>query len=217
MAKRRKVGNLLALALLTALSERPMYPYEMASVLRARGKDESIKINWGSLYTVVQNLEKHGYVEVAGTDREGRKPERTVYDITPEGRAELADWLRELIGVPEREYPRFEAALSDAGALHPDEVLALLEQRLRALDADIEVQRATLEAAAGELPRVFLIESEYHLAICTAEAEWVRGLLKDAAEGALSGLTEWRHVHETGEIPAELIELARRGGEPDLT
>ena len=53
MAKRRKVGNLLALSLLSLLAQRPMYPYEMAQTLRARGKEQNFKINWGSLYTVV--------------------------------------------------------------------------------------------------------------------------------------------------------------------
>ena len=56
MAKRRKVSNLLALSLLNLLMQRPMYPYEMAATLRHRGKDEAIKINWGSLYTIVRNL-----------------------------------------------------------------------------------------------------------------------------------------------------------------
>src|SRR5215468_754563 len=101
MAKRRKVGNLLALALLSLLTQAPMYPYEMAQTLRARGKDQSIKINWGSLYTVVQNLEKHGFIEAASTEREGRQPERTTYRISEAGRAELADWLTELLGVPD--------------------------------------------------------------------------------------------------------------------
>src|ERR1700744_265536 len=100
MAKRRKVGNLLALSLLTMLMERPMYPYEMATSLRHRGKDESIKINWGSLYTVVQNLEKHGFIEAVEVAREGRQPERTTYRITEEGRDELRDWLRELLRGP---------------------------------------------------------------------------------------------------------------------
>ena len=215
MAKRRKVSNLLALALLAALAERPMYPYEMASVLRARGKDQSIKINWGSLYTVVQNLEKHGFIEITGTARHGRQPQRTVYGITGAGRAELADWLRELVAVPEREYPRFEAALSEAGALHPDDVIALLNQRLHALEADIAAQRSALEEAGQELPRVFLIESEYHLAMCEAEAKWVRALLKDIADGALPGVPEWRVYHETGQLPPDLAELAERGRPPD--
>ena len=94
---RRKVSNLMALSLLSLLTERPMYPYEMASKLREYGKDQAIKINWGSLYTVVQNLEKHGFIEAVEVAREGRQPERTTYRITEAGRAELKDWLRELI------------------------------------------------------------------------------------------------------------------------
>src|SRR5215831_18679145 len=117
---RRKISNLLALSLLNLLVERPMYPYEMAATLRHRGKDESIKINWGSLYTVVQNLEKHGFIETVEVGREGRQPERTTYQITDAGRAELTDWLRELLRVPEREHSSFEAALGEAAILPPD-------------------------------------------------------------------------------------------------
>ena len=135
MAKRRKISNLLALSLLTLLMERPMYPYEMAATLRQRGKDEAIKINWGSLYTVVQNLEKHGFIEAMEVAREGRQPERTTYQITEAGRAELKDWLRELLSEPEREYTRFEAALADCAVLPPSELAGLLQQRLDALDA----------------------------------------------------------------------------------
>lgn len=215
MAKRRKVGNLLALTLLSALCEQPMYPYQMASVLRARGKDQSIKINWGSLYTVVKNLEKHGLIEATGTSRQGHQPERTVYGITPAGRAELQDWLRELVGTPEREYPRFEAALGDVGMLPPDEVTTLLQERLRSLEASIAAQRAAVGEYGKRLPRVFLIECEYHLAICTAEAEWVRSLLAELTDGTLTGLADWRRYHETGQLPPELAKLAREGMPPD--
>ena len=33
-----------------------MHPYEMATTMRTRGEDESIKLNYGSLYTVVESL-----------------------------------------------------------------------------------------------------------------------------------------------------------------
>ena len=111
MAPRRKVNNLLGLSLLSLLWQQPMYPYEMASTLRERGKDNAIKINWGSFYTVVQNLEKYGFIEAVEVGREGRQPERTTYQITDAGRTELMDWMRELLSVPEREHTRFEAAL----------------------------------------------------------------------------------------------------------
>src|SRR5712672_3494878 len=133
--RRRKVSNLLALSLLNLLVERPMYPYEMATTLRQRGKDEAIKINWGSLYTIVQNLEKYGFIEAVQIAREGRQPERTTYQITDVDRGELKDWLRELISVPEREYTRLEAALGEGAILPPDEIAGLLQQRLDALEA----------------------------------------------------------------------------------
>src|SRR5689334_17322321 len=59
--KRRKVSNPLALAVLAALRQGPMHPYEMATTMRSQGKERSIKLNFGSLYTVVDNLAKHGF------------------------------------------------------------------------------------------------------------------------------------------------------------
>jgi DNA-binding PadR family transcriptional regulator len=207
MAGRRKVGNLIALSLLTLLMERPMYPYEMAAELRGRGKDQAIKINWGSFYTVVQNLEKYGFIEAVNVGREGRQPERTTYQITEAGRAELNDWLRELLSVPEREYTRFEAALGEAAVLPPDEVARLLRKRLETLEeSNAEYQEALRTWGAG-LPRLFLIESEYHLALRRAETEWVRGLLKELTDGTFPGQDGWRRFHETGQVPQELSAL----------
>ncbi len=217
MAKRRKISNLLALSLLTLLMERPMYPYEMAAALRQRGKDQAIKINWGSLYTVVQNLEKYGFIEALEVAREGRQPERTTYRITDAGRAELKDWLRELLGVPEREYTRFEAALGESAVLPPDELAALLQQRLDALEAANAQHQAGLDALTAQVPRLFLIEAEYYLALRRAEAEWVRGLLKEFTDGTFPGLNAWRRYHETGQLPDEVLALAelQEEGTPD--
>jgi DNA-binding PadR family transcriptional regulator len=215
MAKRRKVSNLLALAVLALAAERPTHPYEMASLLRERGKHLSIKINWGSLYTVVGNLEKHGLIEATETVREGRRPERTVYTITDTGREELRDWLRELLGTPEKEYRRFEAALSLVAGIPPDEVAELLAQRLRALDTQISETAQKLEQWGKEIPRLFLVEAEYDLALLRAEADWVRGLLEEIQSGSMPGLAGWRAFHETGQLPAEIIELMGREGQPD--
>lgn len=214
MAKRRKVGNLLALSLLSLLAQQPMYPYEMAQTLRARGKESNFKINWGSLYTVVQNLEKYGFIEEAGTVREGRQPERTTYQITSRGQTELRDWLAELLSVPEEERGGFVTALSEVGILPPDQVIKLLTTRLATLDKDNAAHQADLKLWTERLPRVLLVETEYQLAMRLAQATWLRGLLKELVEGTISGMDAWRHIHETGEMPPEfkeLDELAKRG------
>src|SRR6266487_2663347 len=128
MAEKRKVSNLLALAVLSYLTQGPMHPYELGRTLRDHGDERSIKFNHGSLYMVVQQLERAGFVAAQVTSREGQRPERTVYAITGAGRAELRDWLRELVGEPQHEYPHFVAALSLISAL-PDRKSTRLNSR----------------------------------------------------------------------------------------
>ena len=199
MAKRRKVGNLLALALLAGLREKPMHPYEMATLLRERGKEFSIKIQWGSLYTVVQNLEKHGFVEAVDTTRQGKRPERTVYAITAAGRAELEDWMRELLAEPRQEFTAYEAALSNAGVLAPDTVIDLLRRRIAALDAIVRDGREGLVKAMETVPRLFLVEAEYKLAMAEAEAGWTRSLLAELVDGTMPSMDLWRRYHQETE------------------
>ncbi|MGH8860045.1 MAG: PadR family transcriptional regulator, partial [Jatrophihabitantaceae bacterium] len=124
---RRRVSNPLALAVLSCLHERPMHPYEISTTLRSRGKEQSIKLNYGSLYAVVESLRKHGLITSRETTREGRRPERTVYEITPAGVDEFEEWLAELLSTPVRDYASLEAGLSLMAGLQPDEVAAMLE------------------------------------------------------------------------------------------
>jgi DNA-binding PadR family transcriptional regulator len=194
----RKVRNLLGLAVLATVVERPMHPYEMATVIRERGKDRDMGLKWGSLYTVVRNLHRHGFIEVVENARRGARPERTVYRITDDGRRELQDWVRELIAVPVHEPPRFEAGLSVWAALHPDEVIALLRQRLARLDEENAAQRAALDEHRQEVPRMFLVEAEYDLALREADAAFTRALLDELARDAFPDLQQWREWHAEG-------------------
>jgi DNA-binding PadR family transcriptional regulator len=197
MARRRKVGNLLGLQILATLIERPMHPYEIAAEMRGRGKEQDLKIQWGSFYTVVQNLEKHGFIEAAETTREGRRPERTVYQITDAGREETVDWLRELVAAPEREYPKLRTALSVLGILPPDEVVYLLQKRIDILEYELLSERAGLEALGKSVPRLFTIECEYGIALRQAEADWLRGLVTEIRDGTLPGIAMWHEYHRT--------------------
>ncbi|MEV4103200.1 PadR family transcriptional regulator [Nonomuraea sp. NPDC049649] len=192
----RKVGNLLALAVLAALLERPMHPYEIASTLRERGKVRDMDLKISSLYTVVRNLDRHGLVEAAGSERQGARPERTVYRITPAGREELEDWERELIATPVTEQSRFKAALSVLGVLPPDEAARLLRLRLRALEEHLTGLRGALDAHLTGVPRLFLLEDEYELAQREAEAAWVRALVAELDDATFPGLAEWRAYHK---------------------
>jgi DNA-binding PadR family transcriptional regulator len=205
----RATSNPLALAVLACLFERPMHPYEMASTMRERGKEQSIKLNYGSLYTVVDNLAKHGLIEAMEARREGRRPERTVYQLTDAGRSRLDTWMSELLATPVKEYPQFEAALSLMPVLHPDHVLTLLRERVRTLEKQITAERLILDAAGqAGLPRLLMIEGEYHLAMQDAELAWVRGLAGELEAGTLEGQDGWRQIFETGQAPEWTLDLS---------
>ncbi|MDN3022251.1 PadR family transcriptional regulator [Streptomyces sp. S.PB5] len=194
--QRRKLRNPLALAVLATLWQKPMHPYEIAQTLRRQGKDTSTKINYGSLYTVVQSLEKHGFVEVTDVERQGNRPERTVYGITAAGRQETTEWMSDLVATPTKEYPIFETALSLLGVLHPDDVVRLLEERLSTLEVHVARDRGALDKLYESVPRLFLVEMEYQLHMAEAETEWVRGFLDEVKKGALPGIEEWKAFHE---------------------
>src|SRR3974377_1661924 len=99
MQKHAHPANPLALAVLALLFERPMHPYEMAATLKQRHKEDSIKLRYGSLYTVIDLLVDRGFISARGVGRDGRRPERTVYEITAAGRDELGRWVAALIWV----------------------------------------------------------------------------------------------------------------------
>jgi DNA-binding PadR family transcriptional regulator len=208
MARRRKVGNMLALAILSALAFEPMHPYQMATVLRERGKDQDMTIKWGTLYTVVANLEKHGFITATESARSGGRPERTVYAITEAGRAEMNDWVRDLLSNPDREPMPFTSALSVMLVLGPDEVRALLRQRAETLAERIAVHRDML--AGLNLPRLFLIEAEYELAMREAELSWTRALVAEMTDGTMAGIDGWRSFHETGEVPPDMAVFVEK-------
>ncbi len=194
---RRKVSNPLALAVLACLYEKPMHPYEIASTLRERHKDESIKLNYGSLYAVVESLKTHQLIIEQETEREGNRPERTVYRLTDAGRLELIDWLSELLCRPSKEYTRFEAGLSLLPVLPPKDVVALLEARCRRLELEITQQQSLREAIVKQnVPRLFLVEAEYRWMLREAELEWTRTLVAEISSGTLEGMEFWQRSHE---------------------
>jgi DNA-binding PadR family transcriptional regulator len=208
---RRKVSNPLAFAVLGSLGERPMHPYEISTMLKARGKDGSIKLNYGSLYSVVTALEKNGFIEAVETVRDGNRPERTVYAITPAGRDEFDDWLAELLGRPEKDFSQLEAGLAYLPAFAPDRVADLLEQRAGVLEQEIaELEGMHDVMRSKKLPEIFWIESEFRVELLRTEITFARRLAERIRADDLEGTAFWRRTHdlvaELGVQPADLLK-----------
>jgi len=168
----------------------------MAATLRERHKEESIKLRYGSLYTVIDLLVKAGFIVERKTTREGNRPEKTIYSVTKAGETEMRDWLREILSTPTKEFPQFEAGLSLLPALPPEEAADVLETRIEFLKKDMEqIMRGCEAANKHGLPALFSIESEYRLAQLEAEYSFVEKLIERIRKDGCGYLKEWHKWH----------------------
>ena len=174
------------IAVLALLRETPMHPYQMQQLLRLRHKDEILALKRGSLYHAIGRLLRAGLIAVEKTEREGKRPERTTYSITPAGLEEFKLTIKKIVATPRRESSEFMAAMSFLVHLDPDEAVRLLKERAQSLDTQIAQLTAGLAAAAAHVLRINLIESEYLLAMLKAEAEWIHELEKEIRGGKLT-------------------------------
>ncbi len=171
------------LAVLSFLRERPMHPYEIQTLLKARHKDDILVLKRGSLYHAIERLENAGLIAPVETARNGRRPARTTYRITAQGEDALLARLRRLTSAPERERSQFLAAMNFLLHLTPREAAAELQKRVELLEAEIAQLDAALAEARRRVARIHVIESEYARAMRAAELEWVRAVVKDLRSG----------------------------------
>jgi DNA-binding PadR family transcriptional regulator len=188
----------VALSVLSLLNERAMHPYEMRSLMRERRHDRAFRIRESSVYDTVARLADRGFIEPVEVNREGRRPERTVYAITETGRDELLVWLWDLASEPDAEYPEFAAPLMFIYSLGKDRAIAALLQRAARLEAEIsssEAYRRAFLENMPEFPRIFGIEDEYAQAMRQAELAWVRATVTELRGGTFP----WPTVDELKE------------------
>ncbi|GGI66862.1 PadR family transcriptional regulator [Deinococcus humi] len=129
-------------------------------------------------YAALERLEKKGLIE-ATTEQEGHRPARRVYGLTPSGEAHFFELLREHLARPEPVAFYGDLGMMFVNQLPNAEVISLLGERARQLDAQIaELERVPVhEGAIGQgLFGVDLAVSR-QLALLRADLGWLRQTL----------------------------------------
>ena len=175
------------LTVLALLGGGPLHPYGMQRLIKAWGKDQVVNIGQrANLYKTIRRLHEAGLIAVRQTERAQQYPERTIYELTEEGRRTGQRWLVDMLATPRSEYPAFPAALSFAMVLYPDQLADALAQRLTAVEARLAALDAELRDNSAAVPRIALIETEYLRAIATAETRWLSSVIGELKSGKLS-------------------------------
>jgi DNA-binding PadR family transcriptional regulator len=189
----------LSMAVLALLHEEPMHPYQISFTMRERHWDWCIKLKFGSLYHTVETLIRDGLIEPVETEREGRRPERTVYAVTDRGRQEFLERLSDMVGQPAREYADFAAGLKFLWHLDRDAAVSLLRHRVDTLQLEVDHVASVVQMldSVKRLRRLTYLELEHAQAMSRAEITWIRELADQIASGDL----EWKVVRR------EAVEL----------
>jgi DNA-binding PadR family transcriptional regulator len=176
----------LGVAVLELLHEKPMHPYEMAQLMRERYVDNRVKLKAGSLYHTVERLQQNGFVEIVNTQRDGRRPERTVYAMTADGKDAFQQRAREMLGDVVQEYPQFLSGLAVIDDLGPDIALVELEHRLNKLRAGVAADQVILKRLSTDgTPEIYWLDFRYLAAQRAFELEWAEQLLADLSSGRI--------------------------------
>ncbi|MGW1340402.1 PadR family transcriptional regulator [Kribbella sp. NPDC002412] len=164
----------LAISVLALLNERPMHAYEMYQLLIARQNDRIVKVRPGSLYHTVERLAGQKYVRATGTERAGNRPERTTYEITPEGDEALRRRVETGLEKYVYEYPLFPVVLSEAHNLDVEDALLRFRRRVADLDTWLaELNEAIAAAQADGVHEPYWLGGAYVRAQLAAERDWL--------------------------------------------
>lgn len=192
-----------------------MHPYKMQRLIKSRGKDEVVNVGQrASLYRTIDRLRRIGLIRVVESKRDDKRPERTLYALTDEGRTTWREWILDALATPTRNYWEFPAAIAFMPLLDPDDVLEQLEKRKIKLAGELErIRRPDPDSA--EWDRLFDLEMEYLRVITAAELGWIDSILSDLRSGAISWTSEWLTMMAQRENAAtDIVSTADETGVP---
>jgi DNA-binding PadR family transcriptional regulator len=198
----------LGLAILGLLQVGPLHPYGIQRLIKLWGKDQVVNVGQrANLYRVINRLHEAGLIVVRQTERDQQFPERTVYELTEQGRITAREWLTSMLSATRYEFPEFPAALSFIMGLTPEESLEVLGQRAKALLDRVSQLDSELADLTSTLPRVTLLESEYLRAVTDAELKWVNSVINDLRAGSLTwSYEDFESVIASDEASLEAID-----------
>lgn len=86
----------IQIVILGLLKEKKYHPYEMKKVIIEHKWDQLFPVTDGNLYHAIRKLEKHNWIQAEKQEQVNNRPNRTVYQITEEGKNQLSEEIVEV-------------------------------------------------------------------------------------------------------------------------
>lgn len=160
------------LIVLGMIKAHPQSAYELQKNVEYRNISKWVKVSTPSIYKKVVQLEEKGYIDGTGI-REGKMPEKTVYEITPEGERHFLKLMEETAGQSVRLFLDFNAVIMSLDFV-PEEERRVLTGRIEERIAEMKAIVGEKQTERGHAPYTgrAILEQQYRL-FDTLE-EWMR-------------------------------------------
>ncbi|OEO32075.1 PadR family transcriptional regulator [Devosia insulae DS-56] len=182
------MSNITRLVVLGAVRQfEPVHGYFLRRELMTWHVDEWANIQPGSIYNALKSLKQDGYIQENGTEAAGKRPERTIYQTTPNGVVELMRLLRQTLWTVETFDTKPVMALTSfMFLLSRAEVVAALKVRIAEIDAKVASNGFDISDVAKSSTTPAYVREIFELSSLRlrAEQEWARGLYDRILAGA---------------------------------
>jgi DNA-binding PadR family transcriptional regulator len=182
------MSNITRLVVLGAVRQfEPVHGYFLRRELMTWHVDEWANIQPGSIYNALKSLKQDGYIQENGTEAAGKRPERTIYQTTPNGVVELMRLLRQTLWTVETFDTKPVMALTSfMFLLSRAEVVAALKVRIAEIDAKVASNGFDIGDVAKSSTTPAYVREIFELSSLRlrAEQEWARGLYDRILAGA---------------------------------
>ncbi len=134
-------------------------------------------VHVGSLYGALKRLANEGLVREVRTERVGNRPERTVYEITPEGRRALSAVRDQALRTLSQPNDPFDLALTQSPDLDEDTLTQVVTHRLNGLRVRLASFEHLVESADPHLNEAERMGVAHVVERTAAEVRWHEELL----------------------------------------
>jgi DNA-binding PadR family transcriptional regulator len=168
----------IRLFVLSTLAERgPMHGHQMRLQTAEDRADQWADIKPGALYGALTRLAREGLVAEVRTEREGNYPERTIYEITPDGRRALATLHDQMLRAVAVAADPFDLALAHSQTVAEQTLREIVTARLLEYRALLTSAESRLAAAQPWLDAAEQAVCEHQIARLRTEVHWHEQLL----------------------------------------
>lgn len=161
----------------TLAASGPLHGHQIRQQAQADRTETYADVHVGSVYGALKRMAREGLVREVRTERVGNRPERTVYEITPQGNRSLSairDGILRKISLP---HDPFDLALKQAQDMSGEELAQVAEARLAALRAEELSRRYQAERAGPYLNEAERMIVQHLIDRVAAEVRWHEELL----------------------------------------